>query len=212
MKRTIGLLVALLAISAFVIAQERRGNEGQHGGEQRGQQQRGGEQRGGEQRGGGRPEVGGGHIPARGPDRSHHTPPQPIQHNQGNPPAENRKFDDREGHPNAPHVHAGNDQWVGHNEGRNNPRYHLDRPWEHGRFIGEIGPRHVWRIEGGGPDRFWFSGFAFSIAPVDVIYVNDWRWDYDDVVLYDDPDDPGWYLAYNPRLGTYVHVLYLGPR
>lgn len=87
----------------------------------------------------------------------------------------------------------------------------MDHPWDHGYFPGEIGARHVWRIEGGGPDRFWFGGFFFSVAPADVAFCNGWFWDRDDIVLYDDPDDPGYYLAYNARLGIYVHVLYLGP-
>jgi len=144
--------------------------------------------------------VGGGHIPAHGPS---------AFKGQAHAPQENRSYVDKTGHPNAPHVHS-NGKWIGHDSGANDPHYHLDHAWEHGHFPGGIGRGHVYRLVGGGPGRFWFGGFYFNVAPYDVGFCDGWLWDSDQIVLYDDPDHVGWYLAYNVRLGTYVHVSFLG--
>jgi hypothetical protein len=168
-----------------------------------------------------RPPVGHGYVPARGPTPARQTQARavpkvtapagpPASASRGPTPAEARRtFSDLPQHPEAPHVHS-DGKWVGYDSGPKDPHYHLDQPWAHGHFTIGLGPRYVYRLAGGNPDRFWFENSYFQVAPYDVAYCSDWDWNGDDVVVYDDPDHIGFYLAYNVRLGTYVHVIYLG--
>ena len=144
------------------------------------------------------PAVGSGHIPYQGP--------RPVAHGH----ATNEHHADHAGHPEAPHVDAKGDHWVDHDTGPDDQRFRLERPWEHGHYTAGVGPRYLYKLAGGTRDRFWFNASEWSVASFDSSAVDGWQWDHDDVVIYDDPDHPGWYLAYNTRLGTYAHVLYLG--
>ena len=149
-------------------------------------------------------EVGHGHIPAHGPEPSKGPAPKLVK------PAKPPTYSHEPGHPNAPHVDAKTETWVGQDIRRADIGLHMAHPWAHGHFVGELGPRHIYRLAGGNAHRFGFDGFFFAVAAVDYPYCSDWLWDSDDIVLYEDPDHIGFYIAYNVRLGTYVDVEFLG--
>lgn len=203
MKRLIGIASSaffLCSMSSFATQQKPR-QQASHP-QQRAPQQRA-PQRAPQQ-------VGHGYIPSHGPASVRKA--APPAHEQ-KPPQGNQHptFRDQPNHPEAPHVHPSTGAWVGHSTGRDDPHYHLDHPWEHGRFPGTTGRSYVYRLGGGARDHFRLGDFFFSVAEYDYDACADWAWDTDDIVLYPDPDHDGWYLAYDVRLGTYVHVMYLGP-
>ena len=165
------------------------------------------------------PAVGGGHVPAHGPAPAKAAPAKMAPaHAAAAAPARKEATENHvtekgtaaAGHPTVPHVHAANDQWVGHDSGKNDPHYAMATPWAHGHFSGGFGPGHEWVLSGGNREHFGFDGFFWDVAAFDYNIVADWNWTTDQIVVYEDPDHVGWYLGYNPRLGTYAHIEYLG--
>jgi hypothetical protein len=140
-------------------------------------------------------------------ERADHVPPPPVA--RGRPDAGPEREPGREA-PRAPYVR--DDHWYGH-AAPNDPRFHLDHPFEHGRFD-LAGPDHrfaVARVDIA-DHRLWLAGgFSFVVAPWEWSFAAPWCWNCPgEFVVYDDPDHPGWYLLYNIQLGEYVHVQYVG--
>jgi len=148
--------------------------------------------------------------PGHGPPRANQgrIPQPPPQRTRGTKPEQDRRVPGRVN--STPHV--AENHWYGHDK-PNDRRYHLDRPFEHGRFE-RFGPSYrynILRIDTG-LRRFWLpSGAFFEVSVWDWPLAADWCWSCgDDFVVYEDPDHPGWYLLYNIHTGTFVHVLYMG--
>lgn len=144
------------------------------------------------------PRANQGHIPAPPARRDNpHAKPEVERH-------ENGKINGTQ--------HVNNNHWYGH-DAPNDKRFHLDHPFEHGRFE-HVGTSFRYRVERIDRDhhRFWFpGGLSFEVASWDWPVCADWCWDCeDDFAIYDDPDHSGWYMLYNVHTGVYVHVQYLG--
>ena len=160
------------------------------------------------------------HQPSSGEAQMQHPAQNAPRANQGRIPAPPPKREPRAkpeverregGHVNSiPHV--ANDHWYGHAK-PNDPRFHLDRPFEHGHFA-NFGPSYRYNVLRIDPNlrRFWLpGGYYFDVAPWDWALASDWCWSCgEDFVVYEDPDHPGWYLLYNLMTGAFVHVLYMG--
>jgi hypothetical protein len=228
MTKLLGLFAIALTLPAATLAQ-RRGNDGQHQehgnrGSNSGHVESHGNRGNGAERG---------HSHDRGQQRNYGSRPEYRDRSHNNRPdhrvetrveARNNSGWQRGDHGRPAyridqHGYRGNDRNVRYHDGRDYRGNHSYRPlpgYRGGRgFRGGfshdyIGPRHVWRLEGGGRDRFFFRGFYFRVAAYDYPHADGWYWDRDNVIIYDDPDNVGCYLAFNTRLGAYIHVTFDG--
>lgn len=181
MKKHLTLLLALTVLSVLPLAAQRP--------EQRPEQRQAPHPGGGN-----RPHANQGHIPpAPSPRSGRGIAPEPERRDGGRVNS-------------MPHVN--HNQWYGHDR-PDDPRFRVARPYAGGRFE-HLGPSYRYNVSrfDAPHHRFWLGGFGFEIAAWDWAEASDWCWDCneDDLVVYDDPDHPGWYLIYNVHTGEYVHA------
>jgi hypothetical protein len=135
-------------------------------------------------------------------------PPPPTDRTDARPEHEGERVEG--GTPNT-RRHVNNDHCYGHDR-PNDARFHVDHPFEHGRFA-HVGPsfRYDVRVDLDA-HRFWLpGGFFFEVAAWDWPEAAGWCWNCgDDFAVYEDLDRPGWYLVYNIQTGAYVHATSLG--
>ena len=142
-------------------------------------------------------QCGGGFVPTEGPVVS------------SAPTADRATCAGAPDHPAAPHVHS-DGLWIGHDSEPGGPRAVPAASVEHGRFPGRMGSSEV-HVLRGQRERFEAADASFSVAPLDYAFCDNWIWHAESIAIYEDPVHHGWYLAYSVRLGTFVHVQYLGP-
>lgn len=127
---------------------------------------------------------------------------------------------DRDEH--GKHGHHDNGRHVGwykhHDKDRDEHRGwdydddHIERGhfYPHGRFVSSR-QKFVFVSVNYGTRRVILDDHStWVVAPYDIDRCRDWRWDRDDVRVYDDDIHPGWYVLFNARLGQHIHVEYFG--
>jgi hypothetical protein len=227
MTKLLGLFAIALTIPAAALAQ-RRGDEGQHQ-EHGNRDSKSGHVESHGNRGNG---VEHGRSHDRGQQHSYGSRPANRDRSHNNQPAHRvetrvgarnnsgwqRGKDGKPAYRIEEHGYRGNDRNVRYHDNRDYhgnrghplPGYRDGHRYRGGFSHDYIGPRHVWRLEGGGRDRFFFRGYHFRVAAYDYPHAEGWYWDRDNVIIYDDPGKVGCYLAFNTRLGTYIHVTFDG--